>query len=121
MNDGAELRIHPTGKAILKISCQTQGQGHETTFAQIVAGELGIQPEDIKVMHGDTDNTPYGLGTYASRSTPTSGAATAMVARRVREKAMKLAAHLLEVAEEDDPGRGVRRLHELPGGHGGGP
>ena len=101
MNDGAELRIHPTGKAILKISCQTQGQGHETTFAQIVAGELGIQPEDIKVMHGDTDNTPYGLGTYASRSTPTSGAATAMVARRVREKAMKLAAHLLEVAEED--------------------
>ena len=70
MNDGAELRIHPTGKAILKISSMTQGQGHETTFAQIVAEELGIQPEDIKVMHGDTDNTPYGLGTYASRSTP---------------------------------------------------
>ena len=101
MNDGAELRIHPTGKAILKISCQTQGQGHETTFAQIVAGELGIQPEDIKVVHGDTDNTPYGLGTYASRSTPTSGAATAMVSRRIREKATKLAAHLLEVSEDD--------------------
>ena len=101
MNDGAELRIHPTGKAILKISVQTQGQGHETTFAQIVAEELGIQPEDIKVMHGDTDNTPYGLGTYASRSTPVSGAATAMVARRVREKAAKIAAHLLEVSEED--------------------
>ena len=101
MNDGAELRIHPTGKAILKISSKTQGQGHETTFAQIVASELGIQPEDIKVMHGDTDNTPYGLGTYASRSTPTVGAATAMVARRLREKAMKLAAHLLEVSEED--------------------
>ena len=101
MNDGAELRIHPTGKAILKISCQTQGQGHETTFAQIVAEELGIQPEDIKVVHGDTDNTPYGLGTYASRSTPTSGAATAMVSRRIREKATKLAAHLLEVSEED--------------------
>ncbi len=101
MNDGAELRIHPTGKAILKISVQTQGQGHETTFAQIVAEELGIQPEDVKVMHGDTDNTPYGLGTYASRSTPVSGAATAMVARRVREKARKLAAHLLEVSEDD--------------------
>jgi carbon-monoxide dehydrogenase large subunit len=101
MNDGAELRIHPTGKAILKISVQTQGQGHETTFAQIVAEEIGIQPEDIKVMHGDTDNTPYGLGTYASRSTPVSGAATAMVTRRVREKAMKIAAHLLEVSEED--------------------
>jgi carbon-monoxide dehydrogenase large subunit len=101
MNDGAELRIHPTGKAILKISSKTQGQGHETTFAQIVAEELGIQPEDVKVMHGDTDNTPYGLGTYASRSTPTVGAATAMVSRRIREKAVKLAAHLLEVAEED--------------------
>jgi carbon-monoxide dehydrogenase large subunit len=101
MNDGAELRIHPTGKAILKISVKTQGQGHETTFAQIVASELGIQPEDVKVMHGDTDNTPYGLGTYASRSTPVSGAATAMVARRVREKAKKLAAHLLEVSEDD--------------------
>ena len=101
MNDGAELRVHPTGKAILKISVKTQGQGHETTFAQIVAEELGIQPEDVKVMHGDTDNTPYGLGTYASRSTPVSGAATAMVARRVREKARKLAAHLLEVSEDD--------------------
>ena len=70
MNDGAELRVHPTGKAILKISSKTQGQGHETTFAQIVAEELGIQPEDVKVQHG-ADNTP-GLGTYASRSTPRS-------------------------------------------------
>ncbi|HZD18078.1 MAG TPA: aerobic carbon-monoxide dehydrogenase large subunit [Actinomycetota bacterium] len=101
MNDGAELRIHPTGKAILKISSKTQGQGHETTFAQIVAQELGIQPEDVKVQHGDTDNTPYGLGTYASRSTPTVGAATAMVSRKIRDKAMKLAAHLLEVSEDD--------------------
>jgi carbon-monoxide dehydrogenase large subunit len=101
MNDGAELRIHPTGKAILKISSKTQGQGHETTFAQIVAEELGIQPEDVKVQHGDTDNTPYGLGTYASRSTPTVGAATAMVSRRILEKGRKIAAHLLEVDEDD--------------------
>jgi aerobic carbon-monoxide dehydrogenase large subunit len=101
MNDGAELRVHPTGKAILKISSKTQGQGHETTFAQIVSSELGIQPEDIKVQHGDTDNTPYGLGTYASRSTPTVGAATAMVARKIRDKARKLAAHLLEASEDD--------------------
>ncbi len=101
MNDGAELRIHPTGKAILKISSKTQGQGHETTFAQIVAEEIGIQPEDIKVQHGDTDNTPYGLGTYASRSTPTVGAATAMVSRRIIEKARKIAAHLLEADESD--------------------
>ncbi len=101
MFDSAELRIHPTGKAILKIGVQTQGQGHETTFAQIVAGELGIPPEDVTVQHGDTDNTPYGLGTYASRSTPVGGAATAMVARKLRDKATRIAAHLLEVAEED--------------------
>jgi len=101
MFDSAELRLHPTGKAILKIGVQTQGQGHETTFAQIVAGELGIPPEDVTVMHGDTDNTPYGLGTYASRSTPVGGAATAMVARKLRDKATKLAAHLLEASEED--------------------
>jgi carbon-monoxide dehydrogenase large subunit len=101
MFDSAELRIHPTGKAILKIGVQTQGQGHETTFAQIVAGELGIQPEDVLVQHGDTDNTPYGLGTYASRSTPTAGAATALASRKVRDKARKIAAHLLEVSEDD--------------------
>ena len=66
---------------------QTQGQGHETTFAQIVAEELGIPPEDIEVVHGDTDNTPFGLGTYGSRSTPVSGAAVAVAANRVRDKA----------------------------------
>ena len=101
MNDGAELRIHPTGKAVLKLSVKSQGQGHETTFAQIVAEELGLQPEDVEVQEGDTDNTPYGLGTYASRSTPVSGAATAMVSRRVRSKAKKIAAHLLEASEDD--------------------
>ncbi len=101
MFDSAELRVHPTGKAILKLGVRSQGQGHETTFAQIVASELGIPAEDIMVMEGDTDNTPYGLGTYASRSTPVGGAATAMVARKLREKATRIAAHLLEVAEED--------------------
>jgi carbon-monoxide dehydrogenase large subunit len=80
---------------------RTQGQGHETTFAQIVAEELGIPSSDIKVVEGDTDNTPYGLGTYASRSTPTAGAATSMVARKLREKAKSIAAHLLEASEED--------------------
>jgi aerobic carbon-monoxide dehydrogenase large subunit len=101
MFDSAELRVHPTGKAILKLGVKTQGQGHETTFAQIVAEELGIPPQDILVQHGDTDNTPYGLGTYASRSTPTAGAATAMVSRKLREKAKLIAAHLLEAAPED--------------------
>jgi aerobic carbon-monoxide dehydrogenase large subunit len=101
MFDSAELRVHPTGKAVLKLGVKTQGQGHETTFAQIVASELGIPAADVEVQHGDTDNTPYGLGTYASRSTPTAGAATAVVSRKLREKARALAAHLLEVSEED--------------------
>jgi carbon-monoxide dehydrogenase large subunit len=101
MADGAELRIHPTGKAQLRISVQTQGQGHETTFAQIVAHELDIPPEDIEVIHGDTDNTPFGLGTYGSRSTPVSGAATAVAARRVRDKARIIAAAALECSPED--------------------
>jgi carbon-monoxide dehydrogenase large subunit len=101
MFDAAELRIHPTGKAILKLGVKSQGQGHETTFAQIVAGELGIPAENIEVREGDTDNTPFGLGTYGSRSTPVCGAATAVVTRKVREKAKKIAAHLLEAAEGD--------------------
>src|SRR6266498_1581712 len=101
MFDSAELRVHPTGKAILKLGVKSQGQGHETTFAQIVAGELGIPASDITVLEGDTDNTPYGLGTYASRSTPVGGAATAMIARKLRSKATKIAAHLLEASEDD--------------------
>ncbi len=108
MFDSAELRVHPTGKAILKLGVKTQGQGHETTFAQIVAEELGLPVSDIKVMEGDTDNTPYGLGTYGSRSTPVAGAATAVVARKLREKARRIAAHLLEAAEDDlewEPGK----------------
>ncbi|MFD8073692.1 aerobic carbon-monoxide dehydrogenase large subunit [Streptomyces sp. NPDC059718] len=101
MADGAELRVHPTGKAVLRISVQTQGQGHETTFAQIVAEELGIPPEDVDVVHGDTDQTPFGLGTYGSRSTPVSGAAAALVARKVRERARLVASAMLEVSPDD--------------------
>jgi carbon-monoxide dehydrogenase large subunit len=101
MADGAELRVHPTGKAVLRISVQSQGQGHETTFAQIVAEELGIPVDDIEVVHGDTDQTPFGLGTYGSRSTPVSGAATAVVARKVRDRAKLVAAAMLEVSPDD--------------------
>ncbi len=101
MFDSAELRVHPTGKAMMRMGVKSQGQGHETTFAQIVAEELGIPASDVAVEEGDTDTAPYGLGTYASRSTPVAGAATAMVSRKLREKARKLAAHLLEAAEED--------------------
>ncbi|MGB8359898.1 MAG: aerobic carbon-monoxide dehydrogenase large subunit [Acidimicrobiia bacterium] len=101
MFDSAELRVHMTGKAILRTGAKTQGQGHETTWAQIVAHELGIPAEDVVVEEGDTDTAPFGMGTYASRSTPVAGAAVAMVSRKIRAKARKLAAHLLEISEED--------------------
>ena len=101
MADGCELRVHPTGKAVVRLSVKTQGQGHETTFAQIVAEEIGIPPEDIEVVHGDTDNTPFGLGTYGSRSTPVSGAAAALVTRKVRDKAQIIASGMLEVSVAD--------------------
>jgi aerobic carbon-monoxide dehydrogenase large subunit len=101
MADGADLRVHPTGKAVLAVSVQTQGQGHETTFAQLVAQELGLSPDDVDVVHGDTDRTPFGLGTYGSRSTPVSGAAAVVAARKVRERARLVAAVMLEVAADD--------------------
>ncbi|MGB6367222.1 MAG: aerobic carbon-monoxide dehydrogenase large subunit, partial [Thermoanaerobaculia bacterium] len=101
MFDSAEIRIHPTGKAIARFGTKSQGQGHETTYAQIVAEELGLPAADIQVEEGDTDTAPYGLGTYASRSTPTAGAAGAMAARKIKAKAKKIAAYLLEVGEDD--------------------
>jgi carbon-monoxide dehydrogenase large subunit len=108
MFDSCEIRVHPTGKAIARFGTKSQGQGHETAFGQIVAQELGIPVADITVEEGDTDTAPYGLGTYASRSTPTAGAAGAMAARKIRDKAKKIAAYLLEASEEDlewEPGK----------------
>jgi carbon-monoxide dehydrogenase large subunit len=108
MADGAELRVHPSGSAVLRLSCMSQGQGHETTFAQIVAHELGIPTDEVEVVQGDTDTTPFGLGTYGSRSTPVSGAATVLVARKVRARAQLVASAMLEVSPDDlewEPGR----------------
>src|SRR2546425_13370928 len=108
MFDSCEIRIHPTGKGMARVGTKSQGQGHETTYAQILAEELGIPARDIQVEEGDTDTAPYGLGTYASRSTPVAGAAAAVAARKVRDKARKIAAHLMEVAEQDlewEPGK----------------
>ena len=101
MFDSADIRIHPTGKATARFGTRSQGQGHETTYAQIVAEELGIPVSDIVVEEGDTDTAPYGLGTYASRSTPTAGAAAAIAARKIRDKARAIASYLLDVGEED--------------------
>ena len=101
MFDSAEIRVHPTGKVLARFGTKSQGQGHETTYAQIVAEELGIPYDQVQVEEGDTDTAPYGLGTYGSRSTPTGAAAAAMAARKLRDKGKKIAAYLLEVSEED--------------------
>ena len=99
--ESAIVRFHPSGKVHVFIGSSPHGQGEETTFAQIVAAELGVSPEDVKVFHGDTDNTPMGWGTYGSRTTAVGGAALALTARKIREKCKVIAAHLLEAAVED--------------------
>jgi carbon-monoxide dehydrogenase large subunit len=101
MFDSCEIRIHPTGSAIARLGTKSQGQAHETTYAQILATEVGIPSEDIQIEEGDTRTAPYGLGTYGSRSTPVAGAAAARAGRKIRAKAQAIAAHLLEVSEDD--------------------
>jgi carbon-monoxide dehydrogenase large subunit len=101
MFDSAEIRIHPTGSVIARLGTKSQGQGHETTYGQIIATELGLTADSISVEEGNTDTAPYGLGTYGSRSTPVSGAATAMACRKIKAKAQMIAAHLLEVHDDD--------------------
>ena len=99
--DSAIVRFHPTGKVHVFIGANPHGQGEETTFAQIVADEVGVDVNDVKVFHGDTDNTPMGWGTYGSRTTAVGGAALVVATRKVKEKAKVIAAHLLEAAVED--------------------
>ncbi len=99
--ESAIVRFHPTGKVNVFIGASPHGQGEETTFAQIVADELGVGVNDVKVVHGDTDNTPMGWGTYGSRTTAVGGAALAVASRKIKEKAKLLAGHLLEAAVED--------------------
>jgi len=89
MFDSCEIRVHPTGSAIARMGTISQGQGHQTTYAQIIATELGISSEVIQIEEGDTHTAPYGLGTYGSRSTPVAGAAIAMAARKIHAKAKK--------------------------------
>ena len=101
MFDSCEIRVHPTGSVIARLGTKSTGQSHETTFAQIVATELGLPSDNITVEEGDTDTAPYGLGTYGSRSTPVAGAATAHAARKIKAKAQKIAAHVLEVSAND--------------------
>lgn len=95
------VRVHPSGKVSVLTGSHAHGQGHETTFAQIVADELGLPMEDIEVVHGDTARVLQGMGTYGSRSTSVGGTALVKSAEKVRQKAIKIAAHQLEAAEED--------------------
>jgi aerobic carbon-monoxide dehydrogenase large subunit len=99
--ESAIVRFHPSGKVHVFIGASPHGQGEETTFAQIVADELGVAVDDVKVIHGDTDNTPMGWGTYGSRTTAVGGAALATAVRKIKDKAKALTAHLLEAAPED--------------------
>ena len=99
--ESAIVRFHPTGKVNVMIGSSPHGQGEETTFAQIVAEEVGVDVDDVEIIHGDTDLTPMGWGTYGSRTTAVSGAAVAVATRKIKEKSKALAAHLLEAATED--------------------
>ncbi|WP_084387668.1 aerobic carbon-monoxide dehydrogenase large subunit [Grimontia marina] len=100
MFDSAEIRMHPDGSIIARMGTISQGQGHATTYAQIIATELGVDSDLITIEEGDTDTAPYGLGTYGSRSTPVAAAAVAKAAREIRAKARKLAAAMMEVSED---------------------
>ena len=99
--DSATIRCHPTGKITLITGTSPHGQGHETTWSQILADELGVAFEDIDVLHGDTAVSPLGMDTYGSRSVSVGGVAIHFAAGKIRDKARKIAAHELEVAEED--------------------
>ena len=99
--ESAIVRFHPTGKVHVYSGISPHGQGEETTFAQIVSDELGVDVDDVTITHGDTSNTPMGWGTYGSRTTSVGAGAMVIAARKIKEKARLLAAHLLEAAESD--------------------
>ena len=99
--ESSTVRVHPTGKVTVLTGSSPHGQGHETTFAQIVADELGIPMDDVEVVHGDTAQVPQGIGTFGSRSAAVGGGALLLSTRKVKDKALKLAAHLLEAAPAD--------------------
>jgi carbon-monoxide dehydrogenase large subunit len=99
--DSAVVRVYPTGMVRVYIGASPHGQGEETTFAQIVAEEFGCPVENVEIVHGDTETTPQGWGTYGSRSTAVCGSAVKVAAQRVKEKAKKIAAHLMEANEQD--------------------
>jgi aerobic carbon-monoxide dehydrogenase large subunit len=101
MWESANVRVHLTGKVVVTTGSMNQGQGHETTVTQVVADELGVPPEDVTVQFGDTLGTPFGYGTYASRSAAVGAVAVYHALQRVKAKARRVAAHMLEVDPDD--------------------
>jgi carbon-monoxide dehydrogenase large subunit len=99
--ESGTVRVQPTGKVTVLTGSHSHGQGHDTTFAQLVSHSLGIPMEDVEIVHGDTDLVPFGMGTYGSRSLAVGGVAISMSLDKVKEKGAKIAAHLLEASEED--------------------
>ena len=99
--ESAEVRVNPTGTVEVLTGCHAHGQGHETTFAQIVSDRLGIPIENVSVVHGDTDKVQFGMGTYGSRSGAVGISAIVKALDKIEAKAKKVAAHLLEAAEGD--------------------
>src|SRR5918999_1219951 len=99
--ESSTVRVHPTGKITVFTGSHSHGQGHETTFAQLAAGELGLPMEDVEVVHGDTGRVPFGMGTYGSRSGAVGGTAIHMSIEKIKEKGKRIAAHLLEAAPDD--------------------
>jgi aerobic carbon-monoxide dehydrogenase large subunit len=99
--EAGEIRVNPTGSVTVFTGSHSHGQGHETTFAQVVAGRLGIPVDNVDVVHGDTGRIPFGMGTYGSRSIAVGGAAIAKALDKIEAKGKKIAAHLLEAAESD--------------------
>jgi carbon-monoxide dehydrogenase large subunit len=99
--ESGKVRVHPTGKVTVFTGTHSHGQGHETTFAQLVADNLGISMDDVEIVHGDTGSVPFGMGTYGSRSASVGGTAILMSLNKVKEKGKKIAAHLLEASPND--------------------
>jgi carbon-monoxide dehydrogenase large subunit len=99
--ESAHVRVHPTGKVTVYTGSHSHGQGHETTFAQLAADELGLPFEDVEIVHGDTAQVPFGMGTYGSRSAAVGGSAIYSSIQKIKEKGKKIAAHLLEANEAD--------------------
>jgi aerobic carbon-monoxide dehydrogenase large subunit len=99
--EAAKVRVHPTGGVSVFTGTHSHGQGHETTFAQVVAEKFGLSVDQVDVVHGDTAAIPFGMGTYGSRSMAVGGGALALTADKVIEKGKKIAAHMLEASEQD--------------------